>query len=650
MKINKRTLLNSFKADLKAAEPYMNEITSLMQGWKDAYDGKPYGNEQKGKSTIVSRDIKRQSEWQHASLVDPFVSNNDIVKCNPVTFEDTAAARQSELILNTQFCRKFPRFNFISNSIKILDREGTLIVQTGWEYEGEEVEKEVLVVAVDENGVEFLEKQVVTEIVTKKNQPTAIPCRMEDIFIDPTCMGNLDNAQFIIHRYETDLSTLRKDGRYSNLDKINVETGGYDGDYTPEDTTNFTFQDKPRKKLVVYEYWGNYDLDNDGIAEPIVGAWVGDIIIRLEDNPYPDGKPPFLLVPFNPLPFKLFGEANASLVGESQQIKTAVLRGILDNMTQSNNGQIGIKKGTLDPINRQKFKKGQHFEYNTSMHDFWQGSYNSIPNSVFDLIAITNNEIESLYGVKGFSSGISGTSLGQSATAARGALDASAVRRLHIVRNISENLIKPLMRKWNAYNAVFLDEEEVIRITNEDFVTVRRDDLLGNIDIDITVSTAEDNAARAQELTFILQTLGPSESAQVRRKLLADILDLIRLPEEAKELRELQEEPDPFQEELKQLELERAKKELALLDAQIEATRNNTYAATELTRKKAGTEESKARKLDSEADKLDLEFLMRDEGIDSQHKAQELENKRLHELDILAFQAMRGDTNLGVRR
>ena len=43
--------------------------------------------------------------------------------------------------------------------------------------------------------------------------------------------------------------------------------------------------------MVMYEYWGNYDINDDGIAEPIVCAWVGSTVIRLELNPYPDKKP-----------------------------------------------------------------------------------------------------------------------------------------------------------------------------------------------------------------------------------------------------------------------------------------------------------------------------------------------------------------------
>lgn len=654
MSVNKHELLGNLKADLKAAEVLKSTMDSKIAAWRDAYEGNPYGNEQKGKSAIVSKDIKRQSEWQHASIVDPFVSTQQVIKCTPITFEDVPSARQNELLLNTQFCRKFDRFNFISKAARLLDRDGTLIVQTGWDYEYEEIETTVEVVRIDEDGIEYIDVVEDTEIIVTKNQPTASICRHEDVYMDPTCMDNPDKAQFFIHRYETDLSTLRKDGRYHNLDRLaKSDSGNHDTSYTSPDTTEFSFQDEPRKKILVYEYWGNYDADGDGIAEPVVCAWVGNTIIRLGSNPYPDGKPPFLVVPFNPVPFKLHGEANAELIGDNQKVKTAIMRGVLDNMAQSNNAMVGIRKGALDATNTQRFRHGKNFEFNGSPNDFWQGSFNAIPGSAFDVLGLMNNDIESLSGIKSFSGGISGSSLGPSATAARGALDATQIRRTHTVRNISENLVKPLIRKWMAYNAEFLEDEEVVRVTNEQFVPVRKDDLSGKIDIDISVATAEDNAAKAQELSFLLQTVGPSEDPSIRRLLMADILELMRMPDKAKALREFEAQPDPFQEEMKQIELERARAEVALLYSQAESkeSKSREDAADELLKRaKAIVEQNKARKFSSEADMLDLKFLMQDEDVEGKKREQEQENKRLHDLDVLAFQAMHGDTNLGVKR
>lgn len=645
MAINKSELLNKLKSDMKAADILRLEWFNKISDYRNQTFGRPYGNEIKGKSQIVSQDIRKQLEWMIPSLADPFLSSPDIIKCNPITWEDVPSARQNELLLNTQFCRKFPRYNFLMKSLKVLAMEGTLVVQTGWDYEDEEVEEMMETVVIDpETGEELIimAKQKVTKV--KKNQPTAVVCRNEDIYIDPTCMDNMDKCQFVIHRYETDLSSLRADGRYKNLDQVEKHEGQVrDNGYYPQDHTYFTFEDKARKKMVMYEYWGNYDVNEDGIAEPIVCSWIGNTVVRLQSNPYPDKKPPFIVVPFNAVPFQIYGDSLASVIGDNQKVKTAIIRGVIDNMAQSNNGQVGMKKGSLDIANRKKFLQGNNFEYNGDKGDFWQGSYNQIPGSAFDVMTLMNNEIESQTGVKSFSGGITGSALGSTATGARGALDATATRRISLVRNIAENLIKPLMRKWMSYNAEFLEAEEIVRITNEEFIPIKRDDLTGNIDIDISISTAEDNNAKSQELSFLLQTLGNTMPFEMTQMIIAEIAKLSRMPDLEKRIRDFKQEPDPAAQQMQQAEMERLALENQKLQSEI--ARNTARAGEDeidiqLKMQKAQVEAAKARKLGSEADMTDLDFLLKNDGIDRADKATEREEKRLHDLDKIALSNM----------
>lgn len=648
MAIKKSELLARLKDDLRAADRLRQEWYNKIQDWRNETAGKEYGNEVKGKSKIVSKDIKKQLEWMLPTLADPFLSTPDIIKCNPVTYEDVESARQNEILLNTQFCRKFPRYNFLMKSLKVLLSEGTLVIQTGWDYEDEEIETMVETVVIDPSSGEemiAMTKDKVTKV--KKNQPTATVCRNEDIYLDPTCMDDMDKCQFVIHRYETDLSTLKADGRYKNLDKIQMEeTGKQDYGYLQQDHTYFKFNDQARKKMVVYEYWGNYDINEDGIAEPIVCAWIGSTIIRLQSNPYPDQRPPFIVVPFNSVPFQLHGESLAGIIGDNQKIKTAILRGVIDNMAQSNNGQVGMRKGALDIANRKKFLEGKNFEYNGTPNDFWQGSYNQIPASAFDVLTIMNNEIESQTGVKSFSGGITGNSLGSTATGARGALDATATRRMSLVRNIAENLIKPLMRKWMSYNYEFLEEEEVVRITNEEFVPIRRDDLQGNIDIDISISTAEDNHAKSQELSFLLQTMGPNQDFEMNKLLMGEIARLSRMPQLEKEIKARELPKDPAAEQAKQMELERMNLEMQLMQAEIAdkiARADENKIDAEVKKAKMQVELAKARKLGSEADGLDLDFLMKDSGeSDKAEYNKQLQNRsmKLEEMDRQHSQGM----------
>jgi len=651
--VNKQKLLQAFKADMKNAETMQKDWKAKRDEWLNESYGNPYGNEVDGKSKIVSKDIKKQLEWLIPSATDPFLSTADVIKCNPVTYEDVHSAKQNELLLNTQFCRKFPRYNFINKGVRVLATEGTVVIETGWEYEDKEIEEEVEVIAIDENGMEYvsIETQTITKVI--KNQPTATVCRNEDIFIDPTCMDDIDKCQFVIHRYETDLSTLRADGRYKNLKTVAKQEISEDPDFESEDVTEFRFEDAARKKIIIHEYWGNYDIDEDGQVEQVVCSWVGNVIVRLETNPYPDGKPPFIIVPFNSIPFQLFGEALAENIGDNQKVKTAITRGIIDNMARSNNGQLGIRRGALNGDNRKKFLAGKNFEFNNTASDFWQGNYNQIPGSVFDMLSLQNSEIESQTGVKSFSGGITGNSLGNTATAARGVMDATAMRRLHLVRNLSENLMKPLMRKWMSYNAEFLEEEEIVRITNDNYVPIRKDDLDGRIDIEISISTFEDNSAKAEQLSFMLQTLGNTLDPEITKILLSDIARLQRMPEIEKKIQEYEPQPDPMQEQIKQLELIKLQKEIEKMDADIAdkyARAGENEVDRVLKEQKAIVEAAKARKLHSDADKIDLDFVRSDEQVNHKEKMEMEDFKRITNLEQMMVQARQGDKAIGVRQ
>ena len=209
-----------------------------------------------------------------------------------------------------------------------------------------------------------------------------------------------------------------------------------------------------------------------------------------------------------------------------------------------------------------------------------------------------------------------------------------------------------------AYNYAFLEEEEIVRITNEEFVPIRRDDLDGNIDIDITISTAEDNSAKAQELSFLLQTMGPNQDFEINKLLMGQIAKLSRMPDLEKQIMNHQQQPDPMEQQAKQLEMQKMMLELEMMQAEIKdklARAGENTVDMKVKEAKMQVEMAKARKLGSEADGIDLAFLMKNEGVDTQAKQDEenakymrtrqaqvedREQGRLHDLDKMALKSM----------
>ena len=663
--------LEDLKQDLESANVAHKAHELEVDSWLRVLAGEQTINAKRGRSKLVPKLVRKQAEWRYAALSEPFLSTDDLFNTSPATFEDKEAALQNGLVLNYQINCKIDKVAFIDEYVRTAVDEGTVVVRVGWEFEEGErrVYEDVMEVqpvfnpdtgqpVVDPETGQVQSQEVKVgqtesmQVVTIKNQPVLTVCEYSNLVIDPTCEGDLEKASFVIYSFETSLSDLKKDGRYTNLDDINFEDKSVlsEPDYKiNSDDPSFTFKDKARKKVLAREYWGFWDINDTGIVEPIVATWVGSTFIRMEKNPYPDKKLPFVLVQYLPKRNNVYGEPDAALIEDNQKIVGAVTRGIIDIIGRSASGQQGIRKDALDVTNARKFERGEDYKFNATVDPrqaFHMEVYPEIPRSAIEVLQMQHNDAEALTGVKAFTSGISGQALGVTATGIRSALDATSKRELGILRRLS-NGINQIGRKIISMNSEFLEDEEIIRITNEEFVAINRNDLGGKYDIKLNISTAEADEQKGSELAFMLQTMGNSMPAEMSQMVLADIAKLRKMPDLAKRIEEYQPQPDPVAEM-------KAKLEVALLEAQIA---NETAKAKEnevdvaLKTAKTQTEQAKARSMHSDADSKDLSFVEQESGVyharkqsdaedDHQRNLQSKEYDRLSSLDKEAFNAL----------
>ena len=684
--VNEPTLLD-LKSELTEAYPDHQHYTLKIDAWLDNLNvtGAAKPKKIKGHSSIQPKLIRKQSEWRCAALVEPFLSTEDLFNLEPVAAGDKKSAIQNSLIINNQFNTKINKTKFIDDYIHAAVNEGTFIARVGWDYADEEVETEIPVFELfpvedpqamqqeqelhalmfespdDYNqlpedirqahdvfmqtGIPHVANQAGTRIETETkvlvNKPTVVVCDYKDVIIDPTAKGDPDKAEFIIYRFETSKSELEKSGiEYVNLNNIITETASplstADTDVSPQ--PSFSFKDEPRKKLEAYEYWGYYDIHGTGSTVPIVVTWVGETLIRMEENPFPDQKLPFVIRQYLPVKNSLYGEPDGALLEEHQKITGAVTRGMIDIMGRSANGQIGMRTDALDVTNKRRFENGKDYEFNPTVDPrtaIINHTYPEIPQSAQFMLNMQNAEAEALTGVKAFSQGITGTSLGSTATGIRSALDATAKRDLILLRRIADGIIQ-IGRKIISMNAEFLSEVEIVRITNEEFVEIRRDDLAGNFDIKLSISTAEADNEKAQELSFMLQTVGPNTDPEMTYMIMADIARLRKMPELAKKLDNYQPTPDPLQQK-------KAELEIALLEAQVfneQAKGQENSVDVGLKEAKTVTEQAKARQLGSTADMQDLDFLRKESGQDQEQEIEKKEYDRQAALDLKAADKM----------
>lgn len=152
----------------------------------------------------------------------------------------------------------------------------------------------------------------------------------------------------------------------------------------------------------------------------------------MEENPFPDGKVPFVVVQYIPIKRDIYGEADAELLEDNQRILGAVTRGMIDSLGRSANAQQGFAKGMLDPLNRRRFENGEDYEFNPSLSPnggLIEHKYPELPQSAILMVQMQNQEAEALTGVKAFSGGLAGDAYNTKvATAIRGVLDAASKR------------------------------------------------------------------------------------------------------------------------------------------------------------------------------------------------------------------------------
>ena len=656
----KEPTISDLKQDVDDANQYKDYHVDKIDTWLDnlyvrGSAKKDFG---KNRSSITPKLIRKLAEWRYPALSEPFLDTEDMFDVDPLTYEDKGAAKQNSLVLNNQFNTKINKNKFIDEYVRTVANEGTVIVYVGWEFEEKLVKEPIFdfkpsqdmrdVQSINiirskleqdpnylntlnpeqqqafqmsvERNIAIIPVQIGEQEVLKtvKNQPLLEIVNYKNITIDPSANGDIDKAYFIERTFESSLSGLKKAGKYKNLDQINVNNSDIisQPDHVIDnidEISNFNFSDKNRKKLVVHEYWGYWDINGDGILVPIVATYVGQTMIRMEKNPFPDEKLPFVAVSYLPVKNSVYGEPDGELLIDNQELIGATTRGVVDMMGKSANGQTGRKKSALDITNKRRYERGEDYEFNDNVNAneaFFTHKFPEIPQSANFMLTMQSAEAESLTGVRAFSQSTAGNIGAETAAGVRSATDAASKREMGILRRLATGM-KNIGRKIISMNAVFLDEEEVIRVTNEEFVTIRRDDLQGNFDLRLNISTAEANEAKASELAFMLQTTGQTMGPQFSQLILADIARLRKMPELAKKIANYTAPTDPLEEEIKRLQVELLKAQIANENAK--ANENNANAELDI---------AKAANLNSDTDQKNLDYIEQERGVKQERDIQ----------------------------
>jgi hypothetical protein len=345
------------------------------------YYGDLFGDEEDGRSQVVSMDVRDTVQGILPSLMRIFFGPERVVEFAPQGPEDVQNAEQATDYVDFIFKRDNPGFKILHSAFKDALVRKCGIVKYWWD-ESVEVRAEsfsmldeqsmmmltsdpdVEISAVREYPVPGTEPQneaqgimtpppmmydveIKRRIKTGKVKIEALP--PEEFLIDRRAKS-IEDATFVGHRTMKTVSDLVAMG-YDYDEMVEASGNGNDFDNNQEYTARNPFavistanNGDPSSKSVMYiEGYLKVDFDGDGIAEMrrICTIGTGNKVIRNEivsERQFADFCP-------DPEPHTFFGMCPADVVMDIQRIKSNVQRGILDSLAQSIHPRTAIVEG-----------------------------------------------------------------------------------------------------------------------------------------------------------------------------------------------------------------------------------------------------------------------------------------------------------------
>ncbi len=345
------------------------------------YYGLPFGNEEDGRSQVVSMDVRDTVQGILPSLMRIFFGPERVVEFAPQGPEDIAAAEQATDYVDFIFKRDNPGFKILHSAFKDALVRKAGIVKYWWD-ESVEVKAESFSM-LDEQTMMFLTQDPDIEISAVREYPIpgmaeqnlaqgimTPPPMMYDVeikrriksgkvkiealppeeFLIDRRAKSIDEATFVGHRTMKTVSDLVAMG-YDYDEMVEVAGNGNDFDNNEEYTARNPYavistanNGDPSSKSVLYiEGYLKVDFDGDGIAEMrrICTVGTGNKVMRNEivaERQFADFCP-------DPEPHTFFGMCPADVVMDIQRIKSSVQRGILDSLAQAINPRTAIVEG-----------------------------------------------------------------------------------------------------------------------------------------------------------------------------------------------------------------------------------------------------------------------------------------------------------------
>ena len=354
------------------------------------YRGEPFGNEEEGRSQVVSTDVRDTVAGILPSLMKVFFGSKKIVQFTPRNVEDIPVADQATDYVNYIFTNDNNGFLVCHSVFKDALRGALGIAKYYWE---EKVEiKTEFYTGLDEQALTVLlsEKDVVGSAIASMDdpswQPPQDPQTGQPIQVDPMTgmppqapkiyevelkrqfksgrvkveavppeeflidrrARSVEDATLVAHRRMMRVSDLVALGY--NEEEVQEQMGVYELDTNDEYLARNPYAQsygpggtQDDKRVLYCEAYVRVDYDKDGISELRKICTIGPSYKMVMNEPC--SQAPFALFCPDPEPHALIGMSIFDMTADLQRIKSAIMRNMMDSLSLAIHPRVGVVEG-----------------------------------------------------------------------------------------------------------------------------------------------------------------------------------------------------------------------------------------------------------------------------------------------------------------
>lgn len=524
------------------------------------YRGEPFGNEEEGRSQVVSTDVRDTINGIMPSLMKVFFGSKKIVNFVPRNPEDVAAAEQATDYINYIFTNDNNGFLICHSIFKDALRGALGVAKYVWE-EKVEVKTEYYT-GLDESGLSVLmsEPDVVGSAISSMDDPSyqapmdqmtgqpmvdpmtgepmpapqiysielkretkngrvrveAVP--PEEFLIDRRARS-VEDATLVAHRRMMRVSDLVALGY--DKEEVESQVGVYELDSNDEYIARNPYAQtygpggtQDDKRVLYCEAYVRVDFDNDGISELRRICTVGPSYKMVMNEPC--SHSPFAIFCPDPEPHALIGLSIFDMTADLQKIKSSIMRNMLDSLSLAIHPRVGVVEGqvNMDDVLNTEVGGVIRMRQAGAVQPF---SIPFVGQAAFPMLGYLDEVRETRTGMSKASMGLDADALQSTTRAAVAATVSAAQQHLELIARIfSETGMRALFKGILKLVVENQDRARVVRLRNQ-WVPIDPRSWDANMDVEIDVAlgggTEEQKVAVlssiAQKQEQILQTMGP---------------------------------------------------------------------------------------------------------------------------------------------